>query len=98
MCQKVKLCVLSLLVLTRMATGVTLFHAGTAIRDGQLVTAGGRVLGVTAVADDLRQAVDLAYEGVQSVSWEGMYYRKDIAHRYGVSSLCFCITAQYAFI
>lgn len=62
-------------------SNVVYFHAGTAQKDGQLVTAGGRVLGVTATAKTLREAVDLAYKGVQSVSWEGMYYRKDIAHR-----------------
>ena len=60
---------------------MTLFHAGTAVRDGQLVTAGGRVLGVTATGKNLREAVDLAYEGVKSVKWKGMQYRKDIAHR-----------------
>jgi phosphoribosylamine--glycine ligase/phosphoribosylformylglycinamidine cyclo-ligase len=63
------------------ASGVLFFHAGTAQKDGQLVTAGGRVLGVTATGKTLREAVDLAYKGVQCVSWEGMTYRKDIAHR-----------------
>lgn len=60
---------------------VTYFHAGTAIQGDRLVTSGGRVLGVTATAKTLREAVDLAYKGVESVSWEGMTYRKDIAHR-----------------
>lgn len=61
--------------------GVTIFHAGTAEKDGQLVTSGGRVLGVTATAKTLREAVDLAYKGVGSVKFDKMVYRKDIAHR-----------------
>lgn len=61
--------------------GVTIFHAGTAVKDGQLVTAGGRVLGVTAVANTLREAVDLAYKGVETVKFDKMVFRKDIAHR-----------------
>ena len=65
---------------------VQYFHAGTSNTADRLVTSGGRVLGVTAVADTLRDAVDLAYEGVKGVSWEGMVYRKDIAHRAFVSS------------
>ena len=63
------------------ATGAVVFHAGTAIKDGHLVTAGGRVLGVTARGNDLRQAVDHAYQAVNLISWDGMQYRKDIAHR-----------------
>lgn len=62
-------------------TGAVVFHAGTACRDGKLVTAGGRVLGVTAKGADLRQAVDNAYRAVSLISWDGMQYRKDIAHR-----------------
>ena len=63
------------------ATGVTIYHAGTASKNGQIVTAGGRVLGVTAAAKTLEEAVKLAYQGVDSLSFEGMQYRKDIAHR-----------------
>ncbi|KAI8050648.1 phosphoribosylglycinamide synthetase [Gilbertella persicaria] len=59
----------------------TIFHAGTTIKDDQLVTDGGRVLTVTAVAETLREAVDKAYTGVKSVQFENMYYRNDIAHR-----------------
>ncbi|KAI8363837.1 phosphoribosylglycinamide synthetase [Choanephora cucurbitarum] len=59
----------------------TIFHAGTTIKEDQLVTDGGRVLTVTAVADTLREAVDKAYVGVKSVQFESMYYRNDIAHR-----------------
>ncbi|MGH2480762.1 MAG: phosphoribosylglycinamide synthetase C domain-containing protein, partial [Ktedonobacteraceae bacterium] len=61
--------------------GVHVFHAGTALKDGQLVTAGGRVLSVTARGTTLRQAVDLAYEAAKYISFEGMFYRRDIAHR-----------------
>ncbi|KAI8640835.1 phosphoribosylglycinamide synthetase [Parasitella parasitica] len=60
---------------------VTVFHAGTTVKDNQLVTDGGRVLAVSAVSNSLRQAVDKAYAGVRSIQFEGMYYRNDIAHR-----------------
>ena len=58
--------------------GVHVFHAGTARRAGRLVTAGGRVLGVTAVAHDLAAAIDAAYAGVRRIRFEGMHYRTDI--------------------
>jgi phosphoribosylamine--glycine ligase len=61
--------------------GVHIFHAGTAIKDGRLVTAGGRVLSVAARGATLREAVDLVYEAARYISFEGMHYRKDIAHR-----------------
>ncbi|KAL3421714.1 phosphoribosylamine-glycine ligase [Phlyctema vagabunda] len=58
------------------------FHAGTKLReDGTLVTAGGRVIAVSATADSLEDAVKLAYEGVGMIEFEGMFYRRDIAHR-----------------
>lgn len=60
---------------------VTVFHAGTTIKNDQLVTDGGRVLAVSAVAGTLREAVDKAYVGVKSIQFEDMYYRNDIAHR-----------------
>lgn len=61
---------------------VHVFHAGTAItEEGQLVTAGGRVLSVTARGETLREAVDRAYAAAQYISFEGMQYRRDIAHR-----------------
>lgn len=63
------------------AEGITIFHAGTKLSDGQLLTAGGRVIAATATGETLRAAVDKAYEGVKSIQFEGMYYRKDIAHR-----------------
>lgn len=57
------------------------FHAGTARSEGRLVTAGGRVLGVTAWDSDLARAVDRVYEAAGEISFEGAYYRRDIAHR-----------------
>jgi phosphoribosylamine--glycine ligase len=63
------------------ATGTLVFHAGTAEKDGGVVTAGGRVLNVVGVAKDIRTAVDKAYAGVEKISFEGVHYRKDIAHR-----------------
>ncbi len=57
------------------------FHAGTDHKDGELVTAGGRVLCVCALGDDLKQAQHIAYAGVEAISWNGIYYRKDIGHR-----------------
>lgn len=61
--------------------GVKVFHAGTAMRDGKLVTAGGRVLGVTAVGDDIRKAIERGYRAVDEIRWEGAYFRTDIGRR-----------------
>jgi phosphoribosylamine--glycine ligase len=61
--------------------GVQVFHAGTARREGKLVTAGGRVLGVTAVADDVPRAIETAYEAVGRIWFEGMHFRTDIGRR-----------------
>jgi phosphoribosylamine--glycine ligase len=60
---------------------VWVFHAGTAERDGTVVTAGGRVLGVTAAGPDIRTAVDRAYAGIAKIRFEKMHYRHDIAAR-----------------
>ena len=57
---------------------VVVFHAGTAMRDGSIVTNGGRVLGVTAMGADIGCAIDRAYEAVGKIHFEGAYYRKDI--------------------
>ena len=54
------------------------FHAGTALKDGALVTAGGRVLGLTCMAPTLREAVARAYDAAQGITFEGAYYRSDI--------------------
>lgn len=58
-----------------------IFHAGTSLVDGKIVTAGGRVIAATATADTLEDAVKKAYEGVNTISFDSMFYRKDIAHR-----------------
>jgi phosphoribosylamine--glycine ligase len=57
------------------------FHAGTTLKDGQVVTAGGRVLCVTALGDNVRAAQKRAYEAVDAIHFDGMQYRRDIAHR-----------------
>lgn len=61
--------------------GVQVFHAGTSLIDGKYLTNGGRVLGVTAAADSLENALGLAYEGLSKIHFDGMYYRRDIGHR-----------------
>lgn len=61
--------------------GVKVFHAGTSRNDGTYLTAGGRVLGVTARAKDLKLAVERAYEATAKIGFEGSHYRKDIAAR-----------------
>ena len=61
--------------------GAMIFHAGTKIKDGELVTSGGRVLGVTVTAPTLREAVDKVYRCVEVIHFEGVHYRKDIAAR-----------------
>jgi phosphoribosylamine--glycine ligase len=60
---------------------VVVFHAGTAIKNRRTVTAGGRVLGVTAIGSDIGQAIDKAYQAVDLIQWPGCYYRRDIGHR-----------------
>ncbi len=57
-----------------------IFHAGTAVRDGQTVTDGGRVLCVTALGDNVRAAQKRAYELAETIHFDGMQYRKDIGH------------------
>ena len=61
--------------------GVTVFHAGTKLQDGQVVTSGGRVLGVTAVGDTFRTAVERAYSAVGRIHFDDMHYRRDIGAR-----------------
>jgi len=61
--------------------GVVVFHAGTSVDRGMLVTGGGRVLGVTAIADTLKGAIDRAYLAVDRINWEGVYYRSDIGKK-----------------
>jgi phosphoribosylamine--glycine ligase len=61
--------------------GVTVFHAGTARRDGVLVTAGGRVLGVQALGGDIAGAIARAYAALDRIAFPGMHARRDIGHR-----------------
>ncbi len=61
--------------------GVKVFHAGTALRDGKVVTAGGRVLCVCALGGDVADAQRRAYQAVERIHWDGMFYRRDIGHR-----------------
>jgi phosphoribosylamine--glycine ligase len=60
---------------------VVVFHAGTAQVGGQIVTAGGRVLGVSARGESLDEALGRAYQAMARIEFEGMYYRRDIGHR-----------------
>jgi len=60
---------------------VEVFHAGTALKDNQVVTSGGRVLGVTALGNDIGEAIGNAYSAVSRIKWEGVYYRKDIGQK-----------------
>ncbi|MBI1930298.1 phosphoribosylamine--glycine ligase, partial [Candidatus Poribacteria bacterium] len=61
--------------------GVTVFHAGTKARNGEIVTDGGRVLGVTAVTSDIRSAIAQAYRGVAAIHFDQAHFRRDIGHR-----------------
>lgn len=63
------------------ANGAVVFHAGTAREGDAIVTAGGRVLGVTATGPDIKAAVDKAYAAVAEIEWKGAIYRRDIAYR-----------------
>ena len=61
--------------------GVTVFHAGTRISGDELVTAGGRVLTVTARASGFQKAIDVAYQAVSAIQFEGMQFRRDIGQK-----------------
>jgi phosphoribosylamine--glycine ligase len=60
---------------------VIIFHAGTTQKDDKILTSGGRVLGVTAYGEDIRQAKDTAYIACSKINFDGIYYRKDIGYR-----------------
>jgi phosphoribosylamine--glycine ligase len=60
---------------------VFVFHAGTARAGENIVTSGGRVLGVTALGEDVKEAIDVTYSAVKKIQWEGVYYRGDIGKR-----------------
>jgi phosphoribosylamine--glycine ligase len=63
------------------APDAKVFHAGTAERDGQVVTAGGRVLCAVGLGDTVQAAQARAYQLVEGIHWDGMYFRRDIGHR-----------------
>lgn len=63
------------------SVGVQVFHAGTAKQDEQIVTNGGRVLGVTAAADSIMAALEVVYNGITKIQFADMHYRKDIAYK-----------------
>nr|MBF0221088.1 phosphoribosylamine--glycine ligase [Desulfobulbaceae bacterium] len=75
---------------------LVVFHAGTALKDGQVVSAGGRVLGVTSIADTLEKAISRAYAAVAKISWDGCFYRKDIGQKALVRA--FSSTAQVGIV
>ncbi len=60
---------------------VMVFHAGTAMKDNETITSGGRVLGVTALGDTVKDAIERAYSAVGRISFDGAYYRKDIGRK-----------------
>jgi len=66
---------------TDQAQGVKVFHAGTQLKDGAVVTSGGRVLCVCALGEDVADAQRRAYAAVDKIRWENVYYRRDIGHR-----------------
>jgi phosphoribosylamine--glycine ligase len=57
------------------------FHAGTTVREGRIVNAGGRVLGVTGLGESVAAAIAKAYEGVRAISWQGAHHRTDIGRK-----------------
>jgi phosphoribosylamine--glycine ligase len=70
---------------------VVVFHAGTATKEGQIVTNGGRVLGVTGLGEDIPRAIERSYEAVKKISWEGAHYRTDI----GQKALCYSAVCRH---
>lgn len=69
------------------ANGAVVFHAGTKLKHQQLVTDGGRVVGVTATGESFEQAIAQAYAAIDHIQFEGIYYRRDIGHRVVTSSV-----------
>lgn len=61
--------------------GINVFHAGTTRKEDKAITSGGRVLGVTAIGDNIKNAIDRAYAGASEITWDNAYFRTDIGHR-----------------
>jgi phosphoribosylamine--glycine ligase len=61
--------------------GVHCFHAGTIIKEGRYLTAGGRVLGVTGLGQEIKDAIETTYRAVKEITWEGAHYRTDIGKK-----------------
>lgn len=61
--------------------GAVVYHAGTSYADGKFYTAGGRVLGITAIGDTLDQALDSSYRAVKQINFDGAHYRTDIGRK-----------------
>ncbi len=72
---------LEIIGLNQVLQGVQVFDAGTALKDGKVVTDGGRVLGVTAVGRDIPEAIEKAYRGIQPIIFTGAHYRTDIGKK-----------------
>lgn len=64
-----------------MERDIVVFHAGTKMTDGKLVTNGGRVLGVSAIGNDLKEVLQKTYKAIEKISYEGMQYRKDVGQK-----------------
>ena len=60
---------------------IKIFHAGTSMADGNIVTAGGRVLCATALGDTVSQAKQKAYDAINEINYDGMFFRNDIGYR-----------------
>ena len=69
------------ITLQKTSAGTMIFHAGTSLSDKKLLSTGGRVIAATSTASTLEDAVKKAYEGMATIKFEGMHFRKDIAHR-----------------
>jgi len=67
--------------LEKIPKDVFVFHAGTALKDGKIITSGGRVLGVTGIGNDIKSAIKIAYDGVNCIKWENEYHRFDIGQK-----------------
>jgi len=61
--------------------GVYCFHAGTTVKEGKYLTAGGRVLGVTGLGQGIKEAIETTYQAVAEITWEGVHYRRDIGKK-----------------